>query len=102
MHNARQRLHSHIPASERHTGEGFQRGEQLKGYIQRRHPHGGDNLGPCQKRKAEAELDESFEDIKRLREDTRDLSNQFAAGAVQLAEMVLLIQQLQENAGTPT
>jgi hypothetical protein len=38
--------------------------------------------------------------MKRLREDTRDLSNQIAAGVVQLAEMVLLIQQLQENAST--
>jgi hypothetical protein len=45
--------------------------------------------------------DESFQDIKRLREDARDLSNQYAALAVQLAEMVLLIQKLQENAGTP-
>jgi hypothetical protein len=44
---------------------------------------------------------EGFQDIKRLREDTRDPSNQFAAGAVQLAERVLPIQQLQENAGMP-
>ena len=34
-----------------------------------------------------------------LREDTRDLNSQFAALAVQLVEMALLIQQLQENSG---
>jgi hypothetical protein len=39
--------------------------------------------------------------MRHLIEDTRDRSNQFAARAVQLAEVVLLIQQLQENAGTP-
>jgi hypothetical protein len=48
-----------------------------------------------QKRKAGAE---SFEDVKRLREDTRNLSNQFARPAVQLIKMMLLIQQLEENA----
>jgi len=46
------------------------------------------------KRKANIDYSKSFKDIKRLREDTRDLSNQFAARAVQLTEMVLLIQQL--------
>jgi hypothetical protein len=101
MHNIRQKLNCPIPTCERHNGEGFQRGEQLKGHIRRRHPNCGDNVGPGQKRKADADWNESVEDIKRLRDDTRDLSNQFTAGAVQLAEMVLLIQQLQENAGMP-
>jgi hypothetical protein len=99
MHSARQKLHCPILTCERHTGKGFQRGEQLKGHIRRRHPQSGDNLGRRQKRKAEADWDESFEDIKRLRDDTRDLSYQFATQAVQLAEMVLLIRQLQENTG---
>jgi hypothetical protein len=30
MHNIRQKLHCPIPTCERHDGEGFQRGEQLK------------------------------------------------------------------------
>jgi hypothetical protein len=61
----------------------------------RKHQQGGDNLVRRQKRKAGAE---SFEDVKRLREDTRNLSNQFAGPAVQLTKMMLLIQQLEENA----
>jgi hypothetical protein len=48
-----------------------------------------------QKRKAGAK---SFKDIKHLRKDTRNLSNQFAKPAVQLIKMMLLIQQLKENA----
>jgi hypothetical protein len=83
------------------NGKGFKRNEQLENHIRLKHPNNGDNLGRCLKRKADVDWDENFQDIKRLRENTRDLSNQFAAGAVQLAEMVLLIQQLQENAGTP-
>jgi hypothetical protein len=59
---------------------------------------GSGNVGPSQK-KADADWNE---DIKRLRDDTKDLGNQFAALAVQLVEMALLIRQLQENAGTPT
>jgi hypothetical protein len=101
MHSAGQKLYCPIPTCERHDGEGFQRGEQLKGHIRRRHPNYGDNLGARQKRKADAAWNESFEDIKRLRDDTRDLSNQFAAMAVQLGEIALLIRKLQENAGTP-
>src|SRR5277367_416391 len=101
MHNTGQKLHCPIPTCERHNGKGFQRNEQLKNHIRRKHPNDGDKLGRCLKRKADIDDGGSFEDIKRLREDTRDLSNQFAAGAVQLAEMVLLIQQLQENAATP-
>jgi hypothetical protein len=91
MHNTRLKLHCPIPTCERHSGEGFQRSEQLKCHIQRKHSPNRDNLRRCQKRKANADWDESFQGIKRLREDTRDLSNQFAALAVQLAEMVLLI-----------
>ena len=49
-----------------------------------------------QKRKAGADWDESFEDVKRLREDTRNLSNQFAAQAMRSTKMVLLIQKLEE------
>jgi hypothetical protein len=100
MHNTGQNLLCPIPACERHNGKGFQRNEQLENHIRRKHPNDSDNLGRCLKRKANVDWDESFQDIKRLREDTRDLSNQFAAGAMQLAEMVLLIQQLQQNAGT--
>ena len=98
MHNTGQKLHCPIPTCERHKGKGFQRNEQLENHIRRKHPNDGDKLGRCLKRKADIDCGESFEDIKRLRENTRDLSNQFAAGAVQLAEMALLIQQLQENA----
>jgi hypothetical protein len=101
MHNTGQKLHCPIPTCERHNGKGFQRSEQLESHIRRKHPNYSNNLGRCQKRKADVDWDESFHDIKRLREDTRDLSNQFAAQAVQLAEMALLIQQLQENVGTP-
>jgi hypothetical protein len=101
MHNRGQKLHCPIPTCERHNGKGFQRNEQLENHIRLIHPNNGDNLGRRLKREAEIDWDGSFQDIKRLREDTRDLSNQFAAGAVQLAKMMLLIQQLQENAGTP-
>jgi hypothetical protein len=101
MHNICQKLNCPIPTCERYNGEGFQRGEQLKGHIRRRHPNCGDNVGPGQKRKAGADWNESAKGRKRLRDDTRDLSNQFEALAVQLVEMALLIRKLQENAGTP-
>jgi hypothetical protein len=91
MHNIGQKLHCPIPTCERHNGKGFQRNEQLENHIRLKHPNDGDNLGRRLKRKADVDWDESFQDIKRLREDTRDLSNQFAAWAVQLVEMVLLI-----------
>jgi hypothetical protein len=101
MHNAGKELHCPIPTCERHNGKGFKRNEQLANHIRCKHSNDGDNSGRHLKRKASVDWDESFQDIKRLREDTRDLSIQFAARAVQLAEMVLLIQQLRENAGTP-
>jgi hypothetical protein len=101
MHNTGQKLHCLIPTCERHNRKGFQRNEQLENHIRLKHPNDDDNLGRRLKRKADVDWDESFQDIKCLREDTRDLSNQFAAQAVQLAEMVLLIQKLQENAVTP-
>jgi hypothetical protein len=101
MHNTGQKLHYPIPTYDRHNGKGFRRNEQLENHIRRKHPNNGDKLGRCLKRKGDVECGESFEDIKRLKEDTRDLSNQFAAGAVQLVETVLLIQQLQENAAAP-
>jgi hypothetical protein len=65
--------------------------KQLENHIRRKHPNDGDKLGRCLERKANVDCGESFEDIKRLRKDTRDLSNQFSAGTVQLAEVVLLI-----------
>jgi hypothetical protein len=71
--------------------KGFQKGEQLKAYIRHRHLNRSDNVRLWQKRKADTDWNESFEDIKRLRDDTRDLSNQFAALAIQLLEIVLLI-----------
>lgn len=46
MHNIRRKLNCPIPTCERYNGEGFQRGEQLKGHIRRRHPNCGDNVGP--------------------------------------------------------
>jgi hypothetical protein len=90
MHNTGQKLLCPIPTCGRHNGKGFQRNEQLENHIRRKHPNDGDNLGRCLKRKADVDWDESFQDIKRLREDTRDLSNQFAALAVQLVVMALL------------
>lgn len=57
------------------TGKGFQRNEQLENHIRRKHPNDGDNLERCLKKKADVDWDESLQDIKRLREDTRDLSN---------------------------
>jgi hypothetical protein len=89
MRDIGQKLLCPIPTCERHNGKGFQRNEQLENHIRRKHPNDGDKLGRCLKRKAYVDYGGSFEDIKRLRENTRDLSNQFAAGAVQLAEMVL-------------
>jgi hypothetical protein len=100
-HNTGQKLHCPVPTCERHIGKGFQRNEQLENHLRRKHPNDGDNLWRCLKMKADVDWYESFQDIKRLREDTKDLSNQFATQALQLAEMVLLIQQLQGNAGTP-
>jgi hypothetical protein len=41
------------------------------------------SLGRCQKRKAEVDWDGSFQVVKRLGEDRRDLNNQFAAMAAQ-------------------
>ena len=66
----------------RYNRKGFQRNEQLENHIQRKHPNDGDKLGRCLKRKADVDCSESFEDIKRLREDIRDLRNQFAIGAI--------------------
>src|SRR5277367_3412229 len=76
MHNAGQKLHCPIPACKRHSGEGFQRNEQLKNHMRRKYLNNGDNLGRCLKRKAGIDWDESIQDIRHLREDTRDLSNQ--------------------------
>jgi hypothetical protein len=101
MHSTGQKLHCPILTCKRHNGKGFHRNEQLKNHIRLKHPYDSDNLGRRLKRKADVDWDESFQDIKRLREDTRGLSNQFAAQAVQLANMVLLIQKLEENTGTP-
>lgn len=101
MHNRGQKLHCPIPTCERHNGKGFQRNEQLENHIRLIHPNDSDNLRHCLKRKADVDWDENLQDIKRLRDNTRDLRNQFAEGAVRLAEMVLLIQQLQESAGIP-
>ena len=101
IHNTGQKLLCPIPTCERHNRKGFQRNEQLDNHIRLKHPNDGDKLGRCLKRKTDVDWDVNFQDIKRLREDTKDLSNQYAARAVQLAEMVLLIQKLQENAGTP-
>jgi hypothetical protein len=92
MHKTGQKSQCTIPTCERHNGKGFPRSEQLQNRIRRKHPNYGDNIGRCQKRKADVDWDESFQVVKRLREDTRDLNNQFAALVVQLVEIALLIR----------
>jgi hypothetical protein len=94
MHKTGQKSQCPIPTCEYHNEKGFQRSEQLQNHIRSNHPNYGDNIGRYQKRKSDVDWDESFQVVKRLREDTRDLNNQFAALAVQLAEMALLIRQL--------
>lgn len=49
------------------------------------------------KRKVEADEKQSIEEIKRLRQETRDLSSQFTALDVRSREIMALVQQLQEN-----
>jgi hypothetical protein len=78
MHNRGQKFHCPIPTCERHNGKGFQRNEQLENHTRLKHPNDGDNLGRCLKRKADVDWDENLQDIKHLRDNTRDLRNQFA------------------------
>ena len=81
MHNTGQKLHCPIPTCGHHNGKGFQRTNNSRITFDVNIPMTGDNLGACLKRKADVDWDESFQGFKRLREDTRDLSNQFATEA---------------------
>ena len=76
MHNTGQKLYCSTTTCERHNWKDFQRKEQLENHIRLKHPNDGDNLGYCLKTKADVDWDENFQDIKRLRENTRDLSSQ--------------------------
>jgi hypothetical protein len=81
----------------RHNGKGFTRQENLNEHMRRRHREHCNTPELDRKRKVEADKKESFEEIKRLRQETRDLTSQFTALDVRSREMMALMQQLQEN-----
>jgi hypothetical protein len=99
MHNAPQ-LNCPFQTCKRHTGKGFPRQDNLSEHIRCRHTLHSDESKQARKRKVEAEWDQGVEEIKRLREDTRDLRGQLAAQDMQCREMMALIQQLQGNASS--
>lgn len=63
----------------RHNGKGFARQENLREHIRRRHREHCSTPELVRKRKVEADEKQSIEEIKRLRQETRDLSSQFTA-----------------------
>lgn len=86
-----------VLSCDRHNGKVFARQENLRENIRRRHREHCNTPQLVRKRKVEADEKQSIEEIKRLRQETRDLSSQFTALDVRSREIMALVQQLQEN-----
>lgn len=76
---------------DRHNSKGFARQENLREHIRHRHREHCNTPELVRKMKVEGDEKQSIEEIKRLRQEARDLSSQFTALDVRSREIMALV-----------